>query len=794
MSYLMIKRQLQEEFGEDIWLRNKDEVKRILRKKAMQKEMIKRTGSVGMDASPSSPTLSRNGSTHGVEKELFHIFRGDGDDFDSYNKVMSIKDDGRTVYLKRPAKDDETTFLKRKPTLPPLKRILIVIDESALAYPKIDERKYHVFKTQEKDLLFSCIPSYPHLSHFNMELAKCMKYIVNQGLNPDVVDVTVLERNESRRIRKDMPDDEDAACWAAALDTRTRQYFYIHRKTRVKTWISPFALHTKEWAQHTDEKGYVYYHNKKDNSSKWTAPKGFMKTAMRTPGGAQHLLKTFGIISTRLVSENDTDDKKDEESYDYLIGGVEAWLKKQKDFCSVLFLHHDEDSLSSRKRAESKITASTTKMMHLKKLFESRLCVKYKHLESMVLKSLTPGEKFESYVMFESLSLFYLSRCVTHTHTHTPNSYARDLMSIIIRRRPWPQCNDLIRWDLDHNCMFKGDPIECKWHRSRWSGNRQTSKSYDSVIRAKGSLTSSQNHQDISVPAPKYKLLLFDKLGSGSYGLVCRAIADDGKFVAVKIYDNAKIEKQNMTEDVAKELGVMIKLNRHHTAHVLRPPGHRNVLAILGYYNVRTKRSSSHVSMRDRADTSHDDDDDDNDYSGKISTSLASQMTFCVKSNAVTGHMFVVMEIAKGGSFYDHCDTQFRKHGPFKEDRALEYFKQIVEGLQFMHDRSFVHRDLKLENMLLGGDFGDVVKLCDFGFSTWVKRTVQSSDSPKHKENDTCCFLPRGFWDGDEKFGAPRALGAGPSSRKFTKLKTRVGSPHYVAPGMLTLECACVGA
>ena len=38
-----------------------------------------------------------------------------------------------------------------------------------------------------------------------------------------------------------------------------------------------------------------------------------------------------------------------------------------------------------------------------------------------------------------------------------------------------------------------------------------------------------------------------------------------------------------MTEDVAKELGVMIKLNRHHTQHVLRPPGHRNVLAILGY-------------------------------------------------------------------------------------------------------------------------------------------------------------------------------------------------------------------
>ena len=243
MSYLMIKRQLQEEFGEDIWLRNKDDVKRILRKKTMQKEIIKRTGST----SGVLPKL-RSMSSHGVEKEMFHIFRGDSD-FDSHMKVLSVKDDGRTVYLNRPGRSGGNG---------PLNRILIILDESALAYPKVNEKKYHIFKTKEKELLFSCIPSYPHLSHFNIELAKCMQYIMRKGLKPNVVDVLVMERSESRRIRKENEGGDDAECWAAALDSRTRQYFYIHRTTRKKTWVSPFTLQTKEWAQHTDENGFVY--------------------------------------------------------------------------------------------------------------------------------------------------------------------------------------------------------------------------------------------------------------------------------------------------------------------------------------------------------------------------------------------------------------------------------------------------------------------------------------------------------------------------------------------------------
>lgn len=41
------------------------------------------------------------------------------------------------------------------------------------------------------------------------------------------------------------------------------------------------------------------------------------------------------------------------------------------------------------------------------------------------------------------------------------------------------------------------------------------------------------------------------------------------------------------------------------------------------------------------------------------------------------------------------------------------YFKQIVEGLQYVHAHYVVHRDLKAENLLLTID--ETIKITDFG-------------------------------------------------------------------------------
>lgn len=55
-----------------------------------------------------------------------------------------------------------------------------------------------------------------------------------------------------------------------------------------------------------------------------------------------------------------------------------------------------------------------------------------------------------------------------------------------------------------------------------------------------------------------------------------------------------------------------------------------------------------------------------------------------------------------------------------REDEAKYIFKQIVYGLGHCHCWSVLHRDIKLDNVLLDNERG--VKLCDFGVSKIIKK------------------------------------------------------------------------
>jgi len=78
--------------------------------------------------------------------------------------------------------------------------------------------------------------------------------------------------------------------------------------------------------------------------------------------------------------------------------------------------------------------------------------------------------------------------------------------------------------------------------------------------------------------------------------------------------------------------------------------------------------------------------------------------------------MLLVMELCSK----EGLEEILRKKGFFSEEESLGIFKQLADAVSYMHENEITHRDLKLDNILLGKptkDFQYPIKLADFGLS-----------------------------------------------------------------------------
>lgn len=109
--------------------------------------------------------------------------------------------------------------------------------------------------------------------------------------------------------------------------------------------------------------------------------------------------------------------------------------------------------------------------------------------------------------------------------------------------------------------------------------------------------------------------------------------------------------------------------------------------------------------------------------------------------------MYIFMRFAENGDLLEWI----RKHGVLKEQHARIWFRQLVMGLDYLHSREIVHRDLKCENVLLTKR--NNVKIADFGFSRFCVE-----DGKRILSNTFC---------GSAAYAAPEVVSASPYNPKI---------------------------
>nr|XP_026692612.1 hormonally up-regulated neu tumor-associated kinase homolog A [Ciona intestinalis] len=75
---------------------------------------------------------------------------------------------------------------------------------------------------------------------------------------------------------------------------------------------------------------------------------------------------------------------------------------------------------------------------------------------------------------------------------------------------------------------------------------------------------------------------------------------------------------------------------------------------------------------------------------------------------------YLVTELCSGGELIDVVTEQ----GHLPEETVRRYTYQLVNAVEYLHERKIIHRDLKVENLLL--DSGGNIKIIDFGLSNTI--------------------------------------------------------------------------
>ncbi|KAI5842215.1 kinase-like domain-containing protein [Morchella snyderi] len=119
------------------------------------------------------------------------------------------------------------------------------------------------------------------------------------------------------------------------------------------------------------------------------------------------------------------------------------------------------------------------------------------------------------------------------------------------------------------------------------------------------------------------------------------------------------------------------------------------------------------------------------------------------------GKLFIVMEYIEKGNL----GAFLTRRGCMHEDMVQQASRQILGAVVYMHSMDIVHRDLKLENVLIVSYEPLLVKVSDFGLA----KVIPAQDSAQNTFCGTRLYLaPEAY----PEYNMTRVIGGGSSKRK----------------------------
>lgn len=139
-------------------------------------------------------------------------------------------------------------------------------------------------------------------------------------------------------------------------------------------------------------------------------------------------------------------------------------------------------------------------------------------------------------------------------------------------------------------------------------------------------------------------------------------------------------------------------------------------------------------------------------------------------------HIGIILEYASGGELFDYI----LNHRYLKDNAARRLFAQLVSGVGYLHKKGIVHRDLKLENLLL--DRNRNIIITDFGFANTFNPNDELGEQVERNLSNK---------DFVHKSGLEQIQQDG--HRRGDLMQTSCGSPCYAAPELVVSDSLYTG-